>query len=117
MTNEEKTNLFEDNRVFVLRNDLTQGVIGNISCKKINNMLLFQCIDESCINTCSTISYNEFVKHIQSYHKITSWNGMCNICGSGFWRNFNSLFMENALEHLVSHHLLECQKNVYSARK
>jgi len=53
--------------MFVLKNDLMLGIIGNISCKIIDNTILYECIDESCPNTFSTIFYHEFVKHIQSY--------------------------------------------------
>jgi len=38
MINQEKTNLFEDNSRFILKNDLTMGIIGNISCKIIDNI-------------------------------------------------------------------------------
>lgn len=118
MINQEKTNFFEDNHMFGLKNDLTLGIIGNISFKIIDNTILYEWINELCPNTFSTIFYHKFVKHIQSYHKITSWDGMCEICRYGFWKK-SCMYMENALEHLFFYHLIieYKKKNVYNTLK
>jgi len=54
--------------MFVLKNDLTLRIIGNISCKIIDNIptLLYECINEPCPFTFSTIFYHKFVKRIQT---------------------------------------------------
>lgn len=109
MTKEEERNLNEDLHKFVLKDDCKDGIVGSIKCEQFNNKLLFKCLDKLCLNELSTLSYEELLKHIELYHKITSWDGMCNICGYGLWRKWNHLYMKNALEHLVSYHLIECQ--------
>lgn len=110
MTKEEGRNLNEDvPRVFVLKDDCKDGIIGGIKCEQFNNILLFKCMDKLCTSVFSTMSYEKLLKHIQLHHKTTSWDGMCNICGYGLWRDLNHLYMKNALEHLVSNHLIECQ--------
>lgn len=114
---QEQQKMNTDNRMFVLKNNYKKGsLVGGISCENISDLLLFKCMNGSCLIGFSTVFYEELVKHIELHHKITPWNGICNICGHGLWRNWNRLFMKNALEHLVSHHLIECQKE-YISRK
>lgn len=104
----EKRNMKADGgRIFVLRNDCEHGSVGCINCDKLDNVLLFKCLDKSCLNEFETVFYEELVKHIEVHYKITIWDGMCNICGHGLWRKFNYLYMEHALEHLVTQHLIE----------
>jgi hypothetical protein len=106
---EEEKNLNQDVHIFVLKDNCKYGTVGSIICEPFNNKLLFKCMDKLCPNKFSTISYEELLKHIDLYHKNTSWDSMCNICGYGLWRDLNHLYMRNALEHLVSYHLIESQ--------
>lgn len=102
------------NQHFILKNDGKNGIVGIISCEELNGMLLFKCMDKLCSNTFSTEVYEELKNHIEVHHKFTAWNGMCSICGCGIWRNYNYLFMESALQHLVCQHLVKQNKNTAS---
>lgn len=115
---QEQGNFNKDNRMFVLKscNEKSSLLLGGINCEKISDLLLFKCVNNYCLLGFSTIFLEELFKHIELHHKITPWNGMCNICGHGLWRNRNHLYMRNALEHLVSHHLTKCHKE-YISRK
>lgn len=117
MTTEEEKLKSKNGCLFVLKNDEKKGTIGSIECEKISDMCLFKCIEESCPNEFSTFIFEELVEHIKLNHKITAWDGMCKICGFRLWRHFSQLFLENALEHLKSYHLVEYQKKLTMARK
>ncbi|XP_050525201.1 uncharacterized protein LOC126896453 isoform X2 [Daktulosphaira vitifoliae] len=96
---------------FFLKNNSKQVIIASINCEIINNTLIYKCMEVSCVNEFLTKFFNEFATHIKQNHKLIAWDGMCNICGHGWWTNFNQLYLEHALDHLIFYHLILCNEN------
>ena len=81
--------------------------MAGLSCESINSMLLFKCSASNCLeNQFSTVVLIDFFKHIKHNHEFVVWDGNCEACNHKLKIVSKQYFLKNALEHLVSHHLV-----------
>lgn len=86
----------------------TECVLGGLSCEQINNsVLLYKCTVSACFqNQYSTVFFKDFYKHIEISHQFTVWDGMCHACKHKIEMISEQHFLKDALQHLISHHLV-----------
>ncbi|XP_022160559.1 uncharacterized protein LOC111026733 [Myzus persicae] len=81
-------------------------VLAGLSCELINSMLLFKCSVSSCLEKFSTSVLIDFSKHIITNHQFVIWDGNCEACHHKSSIISDQYYVKDALEHLISHHLV-----------
>jgi len=81
--------------------------LAGLSCELIKSMLLFKCSVSNCLeNQYSTVFLIDFSKHINQNHQFVIWDGNCEPCHHKLQIISEQYYVKDALEHLVSHHLV-----------
>jgi len=92
---------------YTLKEKSKKCVIAGLSCELINSMLLFKCSVSNCQEIqFSTVVLIEFSGHINKNHPFVVWDGHCEACHHKLPIVSEQYYVRNALEHLVSHHLV-----------
>jgi len=92
---------------YTLKEKTKKCVIAGLSCELINSMLIFKCSVSNCReNKFSTVFLTDFSKHIKKNHQFVVWDGHCEACHHKLPIVSEQYYVRNALEHLVSHHLV-----------
>jgi len=92
---------------YTLKEKSKKCVLAGLSCELINSMLLFKCSVSNCQeNQFSTVVLIDFFKHINKNHQFVVWDGHCEACLHKLPIGSEQYNVINALEHLVSHHLI-----------
>jgi len=81
--------------------------MAGLSCELLNSILLFRCSVSNCReNQFSSVVFIDFCKHINKNHQFVVWDGHCEACDHKLPIVSEQYYVRNALEHLVSHHLV-----------
>lgn len=90
-----------------MKDDSTVCAIAGLSCELLNNSLFYKCSASKCIqNQFSTVILMDFFKHIELSHTFVTWDRKCDVCKHKVETSSEQYFLKNALEHLVSRHLV-----------
>lgn len=86
--------------------------MAGLCCELKNSTLLFKCSVSDCQETqFSTVVLVDFFQHINKSHQYVVWDGYCGACHHKLPIVFEQYYVRNALEHLVSHHLVVLKNN------
>lgn len=81
--------------------------MADLSCELINSILLYKCSVAKCQNNqFSTVILIDFFKHINLNHQNVVWDRKCDICKQKIEKINEQYFLKDALDHIVSHHLV-----------
>lgn len=81
--------------------------VANISCQLSNSVLVYKCFVSGCShNFFSTVFFADLIKHIELNHKHIIWDRKCSECTDKVEKISEEYYIEDALKHLVSHHLV-----------
>lgn len=81
--------------------------MAGLCCELVNSILLFKCSVSDCQeNQFCTVVLIDFIKHINKNHEYVVWDGYCGACNHKLLLVSEQYYVRNALEHLISHHLV-----------
>lgn len=73
----------------------------------LNSTLVYTCSASNCQNNpFSTVILNVFFKHINLNHQHIVWDRRCDMCNQKFEKIYELYLLKDALEHIISHHLV-----------
>ncbi|CAI6364719.1 unnamed protein product [Macrosiphum euphorbiae] len=92
---------------YTLKEKSNKCVMAGLSCELMNSILLFKCSVSNCReNQFSSVVFIDFCEHINKNHQFVVWDGHCEACDHKLPIVSEQYYVRNALEHLVSHHLV-----------
>ncbi|KAL4143321.1 hypothetical protein QTP88_005667 [Uroleucon formosanum] len=92
---------------FTLKEKSKKCVLAGLCCELVNSILLFKCSVSDCQeNQFCTVVLIDFIKHINKNHEYVVWDGYCGACNHKLLLVSEQYYVRNALEHLISHHLV-----------
>lgn len=92
---------------YTFKGNTKQCTVANISCGFFDSVLLFKCHVSGCLdNPYSTVILFDFFKHVERNHRHIIWDRKCSECGVKLEKVSEDCSIEDALKHLVSHHLV-----------
>lgn len=107
---EPETDYFE----YTLKEHSTICEAGGLSCEQVHSVLLYKCSISKCLqNEYSTINLKAFFRHIELSHSYVVWDGMCGACKHTIEKSNEHFLMKDALQHLVSHHLVVKRNDIF----
>lgn len=93
---------------YALKDNIKKYTVANLSCELIiNSVLLYKCSVLRCaLNQFSTVILMDFFKHIELNHQQVIWDNKCDFCNHKVENIKEEYFLKDALNHLISHHLV-----------
>ncbi|VVC35861.1 Zinc finger C2H2-type,Zinc finger, RING/FYVE/PHD-type [Cinara cedri] len=96
-----------EHQEYTLKFNSLKCTVAGLSCEVINSILLYKCSVSKCLNNqFSTVLLNELFKHIHLNHQHIVWDRRCDMCQQKFEKINEQYLLKDALEHIVSHHLV-----------
>lgn len=89
---------------YILKENAIKCTVDGLSCELINAVLLFKCFVSKC--QFGTVVFKDFVEHIELNHQFYVWNKKCDTCKLKIEMASEQCFLKDALQHMISHHLV-----------
>lgn len=104
MSEDDRGSLFSE---FTLKENSNILFVSDLKLELIDSILLFNCFASRCSEIeFSTMVLIDFIHHVELNHQFLIWNKFCEACNHKIEMNFEHCFLKDALEHIISHHLV-----------